>query len=54
MFNGTSRAHTSAAVMAARELAKRLGLGNVSFEQSDARQFLEANASRFQIITDLE
>jgi SAM-dependent methyltransferase len=42
---------SSAAVVAARELAKRLGLGNVSFEQSDARQFLGANGGRFQIIT---
>jgi hypothetical protein len=31
-------------------LAKRLGLGNVSFEQTDARHFLDANPSRFQII----
>jgi hypothetical protein len=42
---------SSAAVMAARELAKRLGLSNVSFEQSDAQQFLKANANRFQTIT---
>jgi trans-aconitate methyltransferase len=42
---------SSAAVVAAREWAKRLELDHVSFEQSDARQFLAANAGRFQIIT---
>jgi protein-L-isoaspartate O-methyltransferase len=42
---------SAAAVAAARELAKRLGLGNVCFERSDARQFLDANAGRFQVIT---
>jgi SAM-dependent methyltransferase len=40
-----------AAVAAARELAKRLSLGNVSFEQSDARRYLDANVGRFQVIT---
>src|SRR5262249_7147906 len=39
----------AASVTAARELAGRLGLGNVSFEQADARSYLEANADRFQI-----
>jgi SAM-dependent methyltransferase len=42
---------SAAGVAAARELAKRLGLRNVSFEQSDARRFLDANMGRFQIIT---
>ena len=41
---------SQAAVSGARELAKRLGLGNVSVEQADARRFLDANAGRFQII----
>jgi SAM-dependent methyltransferase len=41
---------SQAAVSAARELAKRLGLGNVSFEQADARHFVDANPGRFQII----
>jgi SAM-dependent methyltransferase len=42
---------SAAAVAAARELAKRLSLGNVSFEQSDARRYLDANVGRFQVIT---
>jgi tRNA G46 methylase TrmB len=41
---------SAAAVAAARELAKQLGLENVSFEQSDARSFLDANAGRFSLI----
>ena len=41
---------SQAAVSAARELAKRLGLGNVSFEQTDARHIVDANSGRFQII----
>jgi SAM-dependent methyltransferase len=43
--------HSVAAITAARELAKRLGLTNVLFEQSDARQFLDANVDRFNLIT---
>lgn len=39
-----------AAVAAARQLAQRLKLGNVSFEHADARQFLDTNVGRFQII----
>jgi SAM-dependent methyltransferase len=39
------------AVAAARQLAQRLNLGNVSFEHADARQFLDTNVGRFQIIT---
>lgn len=42
---------SAAAIEAARELGKRLGLRNVSFEHSDARRFLDANVGRFQIIT---
>jgi SAM-dependent methyltransferase len=42
---------SAAAVVAARELANRLGLQNVFFEQSDARRFLEVNVGRFQVIT---
>ncbi len=41
---------SQAAVLAARELGKRLGLGNVSFEQADARHFVDAKPDRFQII----
>jgi SAM-dependent methyltransferase len=41
---------SQAAVSAAGELAKRLGLANVSFERADARHFLDANPGRFQII----
>lgn len=42
---------SAAGVAVAGELAKRLDLRNVSFEQSDARRFLDANMGRFQIIT---
>jgi SAM-dependent methyltransferase len=39
-----------AAVAAAHQLAQRLKLGNVSFEQANARRFIDANPGRFQII----
>jgi SAM-dependent methyltransferase len=39
-----------AAIAAAHQLAKRLNLGNVSFERADGKRYVDANAGRFQII----
>jgi SAM-dependent methyltransferase len=41
---------SASAIAAARELANRLNLRNVCFEQRGAREFLDANAGRFQVI----